>query len=183
MKRIIVAAAFAALMTAGSVANAAIVVFNQNALPTAANKVTTADITVGDIVVANEILFPADTAQFTFTALKDLKVSTISLSGVGVGANNVGAVKFGFTDLNFLTFGINGTVVPFPGGVASAFASLPGGTLKKNDFFTIFWAGGLNNPVGVGASFFTTAIPVPAALPLLIGGIAALGLVARKRRT
>lgn len=180
MKRIIAAAALAAFMAAGSIANAAVVVFQTNAVPSAQNKVQTADIAVNQFVTATEILLPADTGEFTFTALERLNVSSISLAGTGIGAANLGAVRFGFTDSKTSSFGVNGTVTSFPGGSSSATAFLPGGTMDAGDVFTIFWSGGLTSPVGVTASFFTTPVPVPAALPLLVGGLAALALVRRK---
>lgn len=167
-------------MAAGSVANAAVVVFQTNAVPTAANKITASDIAVNQFVTATEILLPADTAEFVFTALESLVVSSISLSGSGVGASNLSMVRFGFTDSRTSSFGTDGTVTAFPGGTASATAFLPGGILNAGEKFTVYWSGGLTSPVGVTASFFTTAIPVPAALPLMVGGLAALAMVRRK---
>jgi len=182
MKHILAAAALAALMTAGSVANAAIVVFQANAAPVAANKVSNADISIGDFVVATEILAPGDTAEFVFTALEKLRVSTISLSGSGVGKTNLGFVRFGFTDALGQSFMTDGSVA-VTNGSAAATAFLPGGVLNKDDVLTIFWGGPLTSPAGVTASFVTTAVPIPAALPLLLGGIAALGVASRRKRS
>lgn len=180
MNNILKAAFVAAGLVAGTSASAAIVVYSPTAVaPPPANLVTARDISVGNFISATEVLAPGDTAEFTFTALEALRVSTIALSGTGNnGGSDLGNVEFGLTSATTNTFS---TIISF-GKTASAFDSLPGLVLAAGDSFTIFWEDGIAAPVALTASFSTTAVPVPAALPLMIGGIAALGAVARKKK-
>ena len=46
--------------------------------------------------------------------------------------------------------------------------------------FTIYWAETIIAPVSITAAFATSAIPLPAALPLLAGALGVLGLARRK---
>ena len=52
---------------------------------------------------------------------------------------------------------------------------------KAGDTLTIYWENGNVGQVPVTFSFNTTAVPLPAALPLLAGGIAALGIARRRK--
>ncbi|MGS4947990.1 VPLPA-CTERM sorting domain-containing protein [Meridianimarinicoccus sp. RP-17] len=174
------AAVVAAGLIAGTSASAAVVVYTPTAVtPTGATLVTNVDLNVGQFITATEVLAPGDSAEFTFTALERLRVSTIALAGVDNNSGiDLGNVEFGFTSATTDSFS---TIVSF-GATGSAIDSLAGLTLEAGESFTIFWEDGLSAPVGLAASFRTTAIPVPAALPLMIGGIAALGAVSRKKK-
>jgi hypothetical protein len=180
MDKLFKAALVAAGLAAGSTASAAVVVYTPTAVtPSGATLTVSADISVGQFVSAAEVLVPGDDAAFTFTALERLRVSTIALSGSGNnGGSDLANVEFGLTAATTGTF----TSITSFGSSASAIASLPGFDMLAGESFTIFWEDGVSAPVALTASFSTTAVPVPAALPLMIGGIAALGAVARKRK-
>jgi hypothetical protein len=184
MNKILKAAFLAATLAVGTSASAAVVVFNAGGSVTVTPSTPIAtDISVGDFVIANESLDPLGTNTFTFTALEDLVVSTIALGGVGTNTGfDLAQVRFGFSATPTTPFS---TIVPNP-DTASANGTLPGLSLLAGSSFTIFWesvAPAAGAPVGIQASFFTSEpppIPLPAALPLLAGGIALLGLVRRK---
>lgn len=180
MGNILKAALVAAGLIAGTSASAAVVVYTPTAVaPSGATLVTTVDISVGEFITAVEILVPGDKAEFTFTALEALRVSTIALSGTdNSGGLDLGNVEFGFTAATTDTFA---NITSF-GATGAAFDFLGGFDMAAGDAFTIFWEDGISAPVGLTASFQTSEIPVPAALPLLLGGIAALGAVARKKK-
>ncbi|PWR03728.1 hypothetical protein DKT77_05180 [Meridianimarinicoccus roseus] len=184
MNKILKAAFLAATLAVGTSASAAVVVFNAGGtITTAPATPISTDISSGDFVIATETLDPLGTNTFTFTALNDLVVSTIALAGVGTNTGaDLAQVRFGFTATPATPFS---SIVPNP-DTASATGILPGFSLLAGDSFTIFWesvAPSASGTVGIAASFFTTdppPIPLPAALPLLAGGIALLGLVRRK---
>lgn len=177
MNKFLKATAVVASLFAANAASAAVVVFGGGPVPAPTNKVQSADITAGVSVTATEILNPGDSAEFTFTALENLRVNTISLAGTG---SNSG------TDLADVTFGFTASptdmfdTITNTGTAASALDFLPGMVLAAGDSFTIFWEDGVAFPVGLTASFTTTAVPVPAALPLMVGALGLLG-VARRR--
>jgi hypothetical protein len=177
MNKFLKATAVVASIFAANAASAAVVVFGGGPVPAATNKVQNADITAGVSVTATEILNPGDSAEFIFTALENLRVNTISLAGTGSNSGlDLADVTFGFTKPALDSFSlINNT-----GTAASALDFLPGLTMAAGDSFTIFWEDGVAFPVGLTASFTTTAVPVPAALPLMVGALGLLG-VARRR--
>ena len=180
MKSILTAAVFAASLAAGSAASAAIVVFTGGSPVVPANTELAYDINPNDDVTVNVGLNPGDSAEITFTALKALRVGTIAMSGVG---NNSGLdlenVEFGYTSA---TTNVFSSVNVVPGGSASAVGFLPGGLMKAGDTFTIFWEDGIALPVSLSTSFSTYDVPVPAALPLLIGALGVLGVAGRRRK-
>lgn len=179
MKNILKAAFVAATLVAGSAASAAVVVYTSTTTtPTPATSITTVDMNAGDFITVTEVLVPGDSAEFTFTALEALKVSNIALAGSGSnGGTDLANVEFGFTSATTQQFS---TIIDF-GGTAAGSATLGGFILGAGDSFTIYWEDGIIAPVGLTASFFTTAVPVPAALPMLAGGLALLGLARRKK--
>lgn len=181
MGNILKAALVAAGLIAGTSASAAVVVYTPTAVaPVESTLVTEVNISAGEFITAVEVLAPGGSAEFTFTALERLRVSTIALAGTdNRGGLDLANVEFGFTAATTDTF-LN--VTSF-GPTGIAFDSLAGFEMEKDDVFTIFWEDGVSAPVGLSASFLTTAVPVPAALPLLLGGVAALGAVARKKKT
>lgn len=83
--------------------------------------------------------------------------------------------QFGLTPATLTAFS---TIVP--AGRRAAGAPLPGGTLARGDVFTIYLAETIDAPVSITAAFATSAIPLPAALPLLAGALGVLGLARRK---
>jgi len=118
-----------------------------------------------------------DSQSFTFTALETLRVLGVSFTSNGSAAD---VVK---------------TAVSFEGGPLTSFS--PVGTPGASTGVQVFGAFGLaagesftflldvadvERTALLTARFETTSIPVPAALPLLLGGIAALGVVSRKKK-
>ena len=168
----------AALTIAGG-AHASTVVTTGGSTPSDANLIETANLPVNASVTTTETLGLGDTATFTYTALEDLKVNTISIAATGTkdGAD-LATLVFGFTNPP----GTPLSSILTSGGSANGTAFLGGFTLFKDQSFSIYWDAVNAGPVGISASFSTAVIPVPAALPLLIGGIAALGVVGRKKR-
>ena len=72
-------------------------------------------------------------------------------------------------------------------GARTSQGARPGATsraqapLNAGDTLTIFWSNGNVGQVPVTASFSTSEVPLPAALPLLAGGLAALGIARRRK--
>ena len=137
--------------------------------------ITTPLTAAGLDVAVTQTLLPGDSYEYVFTFAKALKISDIVLSATGTAAN-IANVEFGLTPATTMVFS---TIVP-TGAQAFGGASLPGGTFAKGSSFTIYWEDGIDAPVSITASFTTSAVPVPAALPLLAGALGALGLARRK---
>lgn len=115
---------------------------------------------------------------FTFTASEDIKVFNFSVSGSGSNA-----------DLSEITFNLDFLAPPaitwdgyVPNGT-SAFGSFEDFYLDAGESFTLtfFEPGDVNATVG---GYFDTvaAIPVPAALPLMVGALGMLSLARRGRK-
>ena len=158
---------------AGSVTSAGTVVFNPNGpQPQCANTILVSNLAPELTVAVAEIWVPGSGCVFPmqFVAKTALRISDIALSATGTAAN-IGKVRFGLTPATTLT--AFGTIVP-AGRQAFGGARLPGGTLARGDIFTIHW------DEGISAAFTTSAIPLPAALPLLAGALGVLGLARRK---
>ena len=180
MTRILRSSVFAAAVLAGSVASAGTVVFDPNEpQPQCANTILVSNLAPGLTVAVAEIWVPGGGCVFPmqFVATKALRISDIALSATGTAAN-IGKVRFGLTPATMTTFS---TIVP-AGRQAFGGARLPGGTLARGDAFTIYWAETIDAPVSIAAAFATSAIPLPAALPLLVGALGALGLARRKAK-
>ena len=162
---------FSAAVLAGSMVSAGTVLFDPNDGNVVECWPTGSDLAPGLTVAVTEILVPGCAAgPFIFVATKALRISDIALSATGTAAN-IGKVRFGLTPATTLT--AFGTIVP-AGRQAFGGARLPGGTLARGDIFTIHW------DEGISAAFTTSAIPLPAALPLLAGARGVLGLARRK---
>ena len=162
MKRFVTALATVASLSLASAASAAVVI-DDGSTPNPTNHIVTANIYAGVSVSLTQVLAKGDTAQYVYTALERLKFSDIALSGTdsksGTGFPVIGS------------FGSTG----FAGG------SLPGGIMQAGDTLTIYWSNGNVGQVPVTASFSTSDVPLPAALPLLAGAIAALGIARRRK--
>ena len=164
-----------AAILAGSVTSAGTVVFDPNgSQPQCANTILVSNLAPELTVAVAEIWVPGSGCVFPmqFVAKTALRISDIALSATGTAAN-IGKVRFGLTPATTLT--AFGTIVP-AGRQAFGGARLPGGTLARGDIFTIHW------DEGISAAFTTSAIPLPAALPLLAGALGVLGLARRKAR-
>ena len=163
---------FSAAVLAGSMVSAGTVLFDPNDGNVVECWPTVSDLAPGLTVAVTEILVPGCAAgPFIFVATKALRISDIALSATGTAAN-IGKVRFGLTPATLTGFS---TIVP-AGRQAFGGARLPGGTLARGDIFTIHW------DEGISAAFTTSAIPLPAALPLLAGALGVLGLARRKAR-
>lgn len=181
-----VSTAAATLMVTSKAVAAAVVVTTTTSLPvSAATVLTEVDIAAGSFVSFAEVLVPGNDAELRFTALENLDVSDIALSGTGnSGGTDLGNVEFG---LSLATMSGFSTVTPF-GATAAATGSISGLSLEAGDIFSIFWdEDGILAPVSLTASFLTTdpaataPVPLPAAGLMLIGALGALGFVRRKR--
>ena len=172
MNRILRSAVFSAAVLAGSMVSAGTVLFDPNDGIVVECWPTVSDLAPGLTVAVTEILVPGCAAgPFIFVATKALRISDIALSATGTAAN-IGKVRFGLTPATLTAFS---TIVP-AGRQAFGGARLPSGTFARGDIFTIHW------DEGISAAFTTSAIPLPAALPLLAGALGVLGLARRKAR-
>lgn len=121
----------------------------------------------------------ANAVTFSFDAASQLSVTGISVSGTGKLADLAkitytlstlaGTYTFALTDVPFSTAD-SGT-----GGFAGF--DMAAGQIESITFST---TGTLSDNVTLGATVLTAPIPVPAALPLMLGGLG--GLVALGRR-
>lgn len=177
MNTMIKSGLFAAAMLAGSIASAGTVTYDpNNPPPPSGNTIITTDLYAPGLDVAvTQTLLPGDSYEYVFTFSKALKISDIALSATGT-QTNVANVNFGLAPA---PTGVFTTIVP-TGTQAWGGASLPGGAYAKGSSFTIYWTDGIDAPVSITASFTTSAVPVPAALPLMAGALGALGLARRK---
>ena len=167
---------FSAAVLAGSMVSAGTVLFDPNDGIVVECWPTVSDLAPGLTVAVTEILVPGCAAgPVIFVATKALRISDIALSATGTAAN-IGKVRFGLTPATLTAFS---TIVP-AGRQAFGGAPLPGGTLARGDVFTIYLAETIDAPVSITAAFATSAIPLPAALPLLAGALGVLGLARRK---
>jgi hypothetical protein len=141
----------------------------------------TSDVSIGSFVFANYgVVGPSETSVFTFTALENLQISTIGMTGNGFSDG---------ADLALTTFGLTAATgstwdeidVDPPIGVATGF--LGGFSLLAGQSFNIFLqVGAASLPVSATANFEVSAIPVPASLPLALSAIGLLGFAARRRK-
>ena len=178
MKRLATALATVAGLALASAASAAVVI-DDGSSPNPTNHVVLANITAGVSVTSTQVLAKGDTAQYVYTALERLRFTDIALSGTdGKSGNALKTIKFG---QNFPPSTGFPTIVVISGTTAFGGGSLPGGVLNAGDTLTIFWSNGNVGQVPVTASFSTTEVPLPAALPLLAGGLAALGIARRRK--
>lgn len=134
----------------------------------------------GAEVTSSKSLAPGDTVQFRYEATERFSITGFVIAATGSN----------FSDLFDLRFDLTtppGQSLDSIVALANNFTgngSLSSLILNKGQMFSLFFAADASNigPVGVTANFKTTVVPIPAALPLLLGGIAALGAVARKKK-
>lgn len=190
MKKILAAAAFAATMVVGSSASAAVVF--TTGTPTSSNPAASVDLTVNTVENIVGSLVAGALVSFEFTVLELLTVTGISFSGTGPTApgsrDPLEDVLFGFTTTPTTSF----AAIQSVGASSAALGFLPvtgvpgGPDMNVGDVFNIFVLNnsaakiGLTNTVTTGD---VTPIPVPAAMPLLAGGIASLVLFRKKKRS
>lgn len=182
MKNLLATLAVVGTVLTGGIASAAtVIIVAGGTTPAPSNKISTASIPGNAFVTSNEILTVGDTAEFTYTALKKMTVSDIALSGTSSqSGDNMAKIVFGINSTPTTNF----SSITSNAGSGSGQGSLPGLSLLAGESFTIFWAttSDIIGTAGITASFSTSAVPVPAALPLLAGGIAALGVAGRKKK-
>ena len=161
-----------------SAASAAVVI-DDGSTPIPTNHIVLANITAGVSVTSTQVLAKGDTAQYVYTAIERLRFSEIALSGTdGKSGNALKTIKFGSNFPPSMGFP---TIVVIAGTTAFGGGSLPGGILNAGESLTIYWENGTVGQVPVTASFNTTEVPLPAALPLLVGAVAALGIARRRK--
>ena len=151
-------------------------------------------LNVGDLV-NQSVDSPPETLPITFeyTANEPLRVSTIALSATGNNSGaDLGTLQMSFFRDGTLTAGPFDGYGDLPGGfIGSVGDTSTGGgflttmpfNMNTGDMFTIEWADGTSESFSVTTAFSTSVIPVPAALPLLVGAIGTLGFVRRQTRT
>ena len=168
---------FAAAVLVGSMVSAGTVLFDPDDGILVECWPTVSDLAPRLTVAATEILLPGCAGgPVFFVATKALRISDIALSATGTAAD-ISNVRFGLTPATLMGF----TTIVSTGTQAFGGAVLPGNILGRGDVFTIiYWDEGIAAPVNTTASFTTSAVPVPAALPLLAGALGALGLACRK---
>jgi hypothetical protein len=127
---------------------------------------------------------------------------TINRSGSGSGSDVFGDVTFtlvagsnaavhaGTTsvEMRFRDFDLNGAsdtpnnVNVEGGNLVMYLWGATKGTCIDGEFSCASWGDGVYHRLGADLKLILTAVPLPAALPLLMAGIAGLGFVGRKRR-
>lgn len=182
MNKFLTAAIFAASMVISSAVSASVITFNSTSVfPAGGAPIGPISISAGDFVLADvPALGSNDSIEFIFEAVGDIVISPISMTGNGFnGGADLATVKFGFslpaTDTWSAINGIGGV------GNATGFLGPVPTTFSDGSQFSIFWqTGATDNVVGLRANFLVSAVPVPAALPLMVGGLAMLGFARRK---
>ncbi len=134
---------------------------------------------------------------FTFVVAEALVLPEFSIVGTGSGANgralqDIQDVRFGLG----LTGPFEGRFTPFPvspsGTTRQGGGFLTGGTYAAGDVISVSILDGIRNPVAIGVSFQTEAlppppvppvpeVPVPAAGGMLLLSLGALAVAARRR--
>ncbi len=172
----------AVLAVAPMTANAAVIYQLSNTgtsltmLPAAAAPVNTT-IVAPETYTESILAFGTDSFEYNYTALTALTVLGVSFTANGRAAD-VAKVSLSFDGAPFASFVPVGNVNASTGEFSFGGFSLGAG---EKFSFTLNY-NGVVAPVLANAFFQTAVIPVPAALPLMLGGIAALGAVARKKK-
>ncbi|MEV8466547.1 hypothetical protein AB0T83_07095 [Fluviibacterium sp. DFM31] len=183
MKAILRGAAVAAALLTANAASAAVVVYGAGPTPAAVNALVMTDISVGDTVNVADVLSPGDLDEFKFTALERLRVNTIALSATSSRAT-VRAIKFGLTSATTSSFLNDGQIFTFGPTSSVGVASLNGFVMNAGDMFSLYWTeSGATSAASINASFTTSEVPLPAALPLLAGALGLLGMARRKAKS
>ncbi|WP_193142566.1 MULTISPECIES: hypothetical protein [unclassified Meridianimarinicoccus] len=183
MKAILRVTAVAAALLTANAASAAVVVYGAGPTPAAANAMVLTDISVGNTVNVADVLSPQDLDQFKFTALERLRVNTIALTATGTRAT-VRAIEYGLTSSTTMSFLNDGQIFTFGPTSSIGVASLNGFIMNAGDMFSLYWSGAnTQSPASINASFTTSEVPLPAALPLLAGALGLLGMARRKAKS
>lgn len=166
----------AVLACAPLAANAAIVQFftPETTIPAAAAP-------VNETIVANKD-YPygvagtgTDSQLYTFTADGPVRVGNVTFTSNGASAD-VAKTGIAFDGGPITSFVPSGT------GSATGVLDFNGFDLADGESFTfLINYMDVTDPTLITANFRTSPVPVPAALPLMIGGIAALGVVKRRK--
>lgn len=137
--------------------------------PVAASAVTV-PVSAGDMDSLSETLSPGDSITYSFTSTSPVKIS-FSTSGSGM-----------LDDLSKITYNGVGYADINPGMPASATGDLASVILPPSPFdVTVELSGAAAANVGTTLSYSVTNIPLPAAGWMLLGGLAGLGVLGRRR--
>ena len=152
-------------------------------LPAAAGAATlvTTDLNVDQFISVSGTLVPGDQLEFRYNVLQDLEIGSIAVSGTGNSSGaDLTASRFGYTSPGTSMFTDITTIgtSTFGGGFLS------GLKLGTGDAFSVFFEGGVSEPISVTLSFATTpaSIPIPASGVLMGGVLLGLGAFARRGR-
>lgn len=174
--KMLAVAALALVPVAGSAAIVQIAGPGTPALPPAASPVNE-PISAPVPYLFSFIATGTDDKLFTLTADAPMIVNGIVFSSTGSLAN-VNKTSFSFDGGAPVTFSGIGSPT-----FANAFEFISPFSLASGEAFTFqLFANGLTSNTNLSVYFETTPIPVPAALPLLLAGVAALGVASRKKR-